>query len=80
MENRALRRILGPKGEEGTGEWKKLHDCSGDQIEKNEMGGARSTYGREVNTRFSRGNLRKRYHVEDQDVDGRIILRWIFRK
>jgi hypothetical protein len=26
------------------------------------------------------GNLRERDHLEDPDVDGRIILRWIFRK
>ena len=26
------------------------------------------------------GNLRERDHLGDQDVDGRIILRWIFRK
>jgi hypothetical protein len=26
------------------------------------------------------GNLRERDYSEDQDVDGRIILRWIFRK
>jgi hypothetical protein len=26
------------------------------------------------------GNLRERDHLEDQGVDGRIILRWIFRK
>ena len=26
------------------------------------------------------GNLRKRDHLEDSGVDGRIILRWIFRK
>ena len=26
------------------------------------------------------GNLRERYHLEDQGVDGRIILRWIFGK
>jgi hypothetical protein len=25
-------------------------------------------------------NLRERYHFEDPDVDGRIILRWFFRK
>ena len=24
--------------------------------------------------------MKERSHVEDQDVDGRIILRWIFRK
>ena len=26
------------------------------------------------------GNLRERYRLEDPGVDGRIILRWIFRK
>jgi len=26
------------------------------------------------------GNLRERDHLDDPDVDGRIILRWIFRK
>ena len=30
-------------------------------------------------TRFRWGNLRERDHWGDQDVDGRIILRWIFR-
>ena len=31
-------------------------------------------------TRFWWGNLRERDHCGDQDVDGRIILRWIFSK
>jgi hypothetical protein len=26
------------------------------------------------------GNLRERSHLEDLDVDRRIILRWVFRK
>jgi len=26
------------------------------------------------------GNLRKRYHLEDPVVDGRIIITWFFRK
>ena len=26
------------------------------------------------------GNLKERDHLEDPDIDGRIILRWIFRK
>jgi len=30
--------------------------------------------------RFLVGNLRERDHWGDPDVDGRIILRWIFRK
>jgi len=29
---------------------------------------------------FGGGYLRKRDHLEDQGVDGRIILRWIFKK
>ena len=34
----------------------------------------------EVCTRFWWGNLRERDQWGDQDVDRRIILRWIFRK
>jgi len=56
FESSVLRRIFGPKRDEVTEEWRKLHNedlngllltqyCSGDQIEKNEMGGACSTYG-----------------------------------
>jgi hypothetical protein len=52
-----LRRIYGPRGDEVTGEWRKLHNVelnvlyyspnivSGDKIEKNEMDGACSAYG-----------------------------------
>jgi hypothetical protein len=29
-------------------------------------------------TRFLCGNLRERDHLEEPDVDGKIILRWIF--
>ena len=35
---------------------------------------------REVCTRFWWGNLRERDQMGDQDVDGRVILIWIFRK
>jgi len=49
-------RIFGPKRDEVTGEWRKLHIgelnglyltkyCSGDQIQKTELGGACSAYG-----------------------------------
>ena len=46
------------------------------------MGGACGTYGgRERYARgFWWGNLRERDHWGGQDVDGRIILRWILRK
>ena len=57
FENRVLREIFGPKRDEVTGEWRKLHKqelidlyltkyCSGDKI-KNDMGGACGTYGGE---------------------------------
>jgi hypothetical protein len=51
---------------------------AGDKIEKNEIGGACSTYGegRDV----YRGNLRERDRWGDRGVDGRIILEWIFKK
>ena len=51
-----------------------------DQFVKNEMDRTGSTYGREVNTGFWRGNLRKRHNLEDPSVNWRIILRRIFRK
>ena len=46
------------------------------------MGGACSTYeGRvHVYTECWWGDLRGKDHLEDTGVDGRIILRWIFRK
>jgi hypothetical protein len=38
-------------------------------------------WGRElVHTGFWWGHLRERHHLEDPGLDGRIILRWIFRK
>jgi len=38
-------------------------------------------YGeRQAYTRFWWGNLRVRDHLGEPGIDGRIILRWIFRK
>jgi len=46
------------------------------------MGGVYSTFGGEERyiQVVGRGNLRERDHWGDQSVDGRMILRWIFRK
>ena len=55
--------------------------CSGDQIEKNELGRAFSTYGGgEVETGFWWGNLRVTDDLEEKCIIRRIILRCIFRR
>jgi hypothetical protein len=57
------------------------HYCSDDKIEKNEIVGACSAHGgEEASTGFWWENLRVRDHLGDPGLDGRIILRWIFRK
>ena len=57
FENRVLRKVFGPKRDEVTGEWRKLHNedlndlyslpniVRGGKIETNEMGRACGTYG-----------------------------------
>jgi len=55
FKNRVLRRVFGPKRDEVTGEWRKLHNeklsdlyslyCARGKIEKNEMGRACGAYG-----------------------------------
>jgi hypothetical protein len=55
--------------------------CSGDEMEKIQMSGSCRTYGEGRGVyRVWWGNLRERDHLGDPDVDGMIILRWIFRK
>ena len=89
--NMVLRRIFGPKRDEVTGEWRKLHneELNGLHsspnivrvIKSRRMRWAGHVQGRgEVHTRFWWGNLRERDHLEDPGVDGRIILRWLFQK
>jgi hypothetical protein len=93
FENRVLRRIFGPKRDEVTGEWRKLHNEELNNlysssnivrvIKSRRMGRSghvtRMGEGRGV-YRVLVANMRVRDHWGDPGVDGRIILGWIFRK
>ena len=63
--------------------WSVLTKCySGEQIKKNEMGGAcgmRMDTG-EVHTGFWWGDLMERHNLEDLDADGSVILKFISKK
>ena len=93
FENRVLRRVFGPKRDEVTGEWRKLHN-----EELNDLYSL-SDIVRVVKSRRMRwvgnvalmgedrgvhrvlvGKPEGRRPLGTQDVDGRIILRWISRK
>jgi hypothetical protein len=87
FENREVRRVFGPKRDVVTGEWRKLHneelhDLSFSPIIVRVIKSiirwaghvARMGMGRGV-YRVLVGKLRERDHY----VEGRIILRWIFK-
>jgi len=88
-----LRRIFGPKRDEVTREWRKLHNeelkglYSSPNIvrviksRRKGWAGHVARMGRgEAYTGFWWGNLKIRDRLGDQGLDGSIILRWIFRK
>jgi len=70
FENRVLSRVFGPKSDEGSVVNYILIICTGHVVH---MGRG------EVYAGSWWGNLRERDHFEDLGVDGRIILKWIFR-
>jgi hypothetical protein len=92
FENRVLRRMFGPKRDEATGEWRRLH-----KEELNDLYSSRNIIRiiksrrmrwagnvvvwerKEVHTGFWWGDLREGDHLGDPRVDGRIILKWIFK-
>ena len=91
FENRVLRRIFGPKRDGVTGEWRKLRNKELNDLyspnilwviktRRTRWAGhvARVEEGGGVH-KVLLGNLRERGYRGDQDVDGRIILRWILR-
>jgi len=93
FENRVLRRIFGSKRDEVTGEWRKLHNEELNDlyssptpvrvIKSRRMRWAGHVARMGERTGIRRvlvGNLREKDHLGDLSVDGRIILRLIFRK
>jgi hypothetical protein len=93
FENRVLRRIFGPKRDEATGEWRRLHNEELNDLysSPNIIRVIKSTRmrwaghiarrgKREVHTGFWLGDLRAGDHLGDPGVDRRIILKWIFKK
>ena len=93
FENRVLRRIFGPRRDGVTGEWRKLHNeelndlcCSPNIVpliksRRIRWAGHVARVGKRRGVyRVLVGILKERDHLGDTDVDGRIILRWIFRK
>jgi hypothetical protein len=88
-----LRGVFGPKRDEVTGEWRKLNNEELNGLyslpnivrvvksRRMRWAGhvARLVEERGVH-RVLVGNLRERGRWGDPDVDGRIILRWMFRK
>jgi len=86
-------KIFGAKRDEVTGEWRKPHIeelndlyCSPNIVRvvkwrRMRWAGHVARMGRgEMYKGFWCGNLREKAHLGSPDVDGIIILRWIFRK
>jgi hypothetical protein len=93
FENRVLRRILGPKRDEVTGGWRKLHNeelhnlYSSPSIIRMIKSRRMRLAGHVV--RMGRGGMligywwecqKERDHWEEQDVGGWTILKWILRE
>jgi len=86
-------RIFGPKRDEVTKAWRIVYEeldypyCSNNIVpviksRRIRWAGHIACMGErgEAYTDFWWGNLREKIHLRDQGLDGRITLRWIFRK
>jgi hypothetical protein len=93
FENRVLRKIFGPKRDEVTGEWRRRHNeelydlySSPNIIRVNKS--RRMRWAGHVPRMGDRrgafwvwwGDLMERDHLEDLGIDGRIILKFMFKK
>ena len=93
FHNWVLGKILGPKRDEVRVEWRKLHNeelydlyCSPNTIRV--IKSRRMRWARHVARMVERrgvyrvlvGKPEERDHLKDPGVEGRIILRWVFRK
>jgi hypothetical protein len=92
FENRVLRKIFGRNRDEVTGDWRNRHNEQLNSLNSSpsnilviklrirwarhiaRMGDGLCAYGVLV------GHLLETVHLEDPGVDGRIIVKWIFRK
>jgi hypothetical protein len=93
FENRVLRRIFGPKREEGARRWRRprndaLHNLNAStniiRVIKSKIirwvGHVEHMEEREMHTVFCMENLKGGDHSEDLGLDRRIILDWILGK
>jgi len=92
LQNRVLRRIFGTKRDEVTRELRRLYkeelnDLYSSpnivrviELRRMRWAGHVARMEKKRGVGFWWGNLRERDHLRDPGVDGRIILRWIFRK
>jgi hypothetical protein len=91
FENRVLMRIFGPKRDEVTGTWRRLHNEKRNdlyslpntvwvmKLRRIRWVGHITRSGRgKMHTGFWQGNVKARDQLEDACVDGRIVLKWIF--
>jgi hypothetical protein len=89
--NSVLRRIFGPKRYEVTREWRKLHNEELNDLYSSPntvraiksirmrwAGHVERMGGEERRIRGFGGETQEQDHLEDPDVGGKMILRWIF--